>query len=143
MASLGYKFDRKLRVTFWIVTGTIFLSGLLWHGSQIFLRVRDEFIESPHALEQWSKLVHGFSVLPFLLLAGALLPRHVFPAFASGRLRGTGISLSALVLVLSISGFGLYYFGAENLRELARMTHVFAGYGLPALLAVHVFLAKR
>jgi 4-amino-4-deoxy-L-arabinose transferase-like glycosyltransferase len=45
--------------------------------------------------------------------------------------------------VLILTAFGLYYLGAETLRPWASDVHIVAGFALPVLIALHIWLGRR
>jgi hypothetical protein len=45
--------------------------------------------------------------------------------------------------VLILTAFGLYYLGAETLRPWASDVHMVAGFALPVLITIHIWLGRR
>jgi hypothetical protein len=87
--------------------------------------------------------VHGAAAMGFLLVLGALLTDHLPRGWRQERERPSGLSLVTLCAILIISGWGLYYFGQEELRAATSWVHSVLGLLLPCAVGVHVWRARR
>jgi cytochrome c biogenesis protein CcdA len=139
--SSALQLDRRLRWSLYAAFALLFATGAVW-------LLADQLKDSPDS-ELWQAtaanmlMVHGGAAMLTLLLIGALFPIHVARAWR-GRLNR--ISGSIMVLcnaVLILTAFGLYYLGAETLRPWASDVHMAAGFALPVLIAVHIWLGRR
>ena len=74
---------------------------------------------------------------------GMLLTGHVRFAWRARRNRGNGSLFLGAFAVLTITGYGLYYAGAERLRAWTSWIHLAVGLALPLLLILHIWLGKR
>ena len=92
----------------------------------------------PHPLEPLWLQLHGAAGMLALVLFGSLLPAHMLRAWALRRGRRSGGLLAALFVLLTVTGYGLYYAGGESLRAWISVVHWSVGLGVPALLAAHV-----
>jgi len=90
----------------------------------------------------WMK-IHGAAAFVFLLVFGSLLYQHVPAGWAHEKQRGSGGGLIALCGTLILSGWGLYYFGNEDLRRWTSGLHSYLGLALPILITLHVWLGRR
>ncbi len=79
----------------------------------------------------------------FLVLLGTLLPTHVVRAWRSGRNRLSGVALLIAIGLLVVSGYGLYYFGGDLLRNVTQWTHLGLGILEPILFIMHLILGRR
>jgi hypothetical protein len=137
------QFSPRLRNTFHVVFGLLFLSGAAWWALHRWGQVDGEFGPQPHPLEPWLIRVHGGAALAVLVLLGLLLPVHVRRAWLVARNRVSGSVMLALCLLLALTGWALYYAGGETIRTVASRVHVVLGLALPFLLLMHVALGRR
>ena len=87
--------------------------------------------------------LHGAAAMAALFFTGRLLNAHIRRAIRSGRNLGTGWSVIASVLVLVISGFGLYYIASDSDRALWSLAHWLPGLLFAPLLIAHVMWGRR
>lgn len=113
-------------------------TGAAWLSCHYLLADAGEFGPLPHPLEAlWLKL-HGASGMIALVLFGSLLGSHMRRAWSQRRGRATGSTLAGLFVLLTVTGYGLYYVGSESLRPWISAVHWVIGLGIPVLLATHV-----
>jgi len=124
----------------WVYWGgaLVFGSGILWLLCHYLLQSEGEFGPTPHPLEHWSLRIHGAAAMLALVLAGSLLPIHMRRSWHQRRNLLPGIALTSIVLLLTVSGYALYYFGGEQLRPILSLTHWAVGLGSPVLLLWHI-----
>lgn len=138
-----------IRLGFWHQTtvygATVLLvvSGAIWLLLHFFMVSQGEFGDAHHPLETWMLKLHGAAAMAGLIIYGSLLPIHIRRAWVIRRNIFLGISLVVLMLLLTISGYLLYYAGGEEARPIISATHWILGVGVPALLAWHVISGKR
>ena len=116
----------------------LFVTGVLWLGFHHFVRVDGEFGETPHPLELWWLRLHGGAAMWFLIVAGSLVPVHMRRGWQQRRNIAAGALLAAAALLLTVSGYGLYYLGGEHSRQLFSVTHWMIGLASAGLLVWHV-----
>jgi hypothetical protein len=92
---------------------------------------------SPSPMMPLLLALHGSAAVAGLLLAGALAPLHLRPAWRSGRNRRSGLPTLAAGAVLIGTTPLLYYAGSEALRGWAGDLHIAAGLVLPVALCAH------
>jgi hypothetical protein len=90
----------------------------------------------------WLQL-HGAAAMATLLVLGALVPLHVLPSWRSRRNRPSGLTISTVMAVLTVSAYGLYYSGDDHWRALLSGVHSWLGLAAPLLIAGHVWLGRR
>ena len=81
--------------------------------------------------------IHGAAAMAGMVLLGALLARHVPCGWKKRASRISGAALLTALLLLVLSGYGLYYAGNESLRAFASQTHFWIGVALAGLFAAH------
>jgi hypothetical protein len=116
----------------------LFGSGALWLICHYLLRIEGEFGPAPHPLESWALRVHGGAAMLALVVAGSLLPIHVRRAWHQRRNLLPGVLLGGMLLLLTVTGYALYYFGGEQARAVISVLHWGLGLGAPALLLWHI-----
>jgi hypothetical protein len=125
-------------------TGTLlWVSGVGWLASHYLLSARDAFGELTHPWDAWWLRLHGASMMAFLVAFGALVPTHMLAAWRRRTNRRSGLFMLALVAVLALTGYGLYYSGDEELRPWISALHWGLGLAAAAALLVHRLLGKR
>ena len=124
----------------WLVytaTGLLFASGLAWLLLDRFGKAQGEFGEEPNRLLPWLLLIHGTLAYAFTILAAMLVPVHMRLGWSSGKNRTSGVLLISVGLFLVVTGIGLYYSTAEQVRSFVDLAHWLVGISLPILLAIH------
>lgn len=138
-----------IRLGFWHqatvygATALLVISGAVWLVLHYFMAVQGEFGETHHPLETWMLKLHGAAAMAGLIIYGSLLPIHIRRAWAIRRNIYLGIGLVAIMLLLTITGYLLYYAGGEETRPVISAAHWILGVIVPALLAWHVVSGKR
>ncbi len=123
------------------MVSVLFLSGALW--------LLTDRLNQLSSGQLWSRMstsllmLHGAGAMVMLVLFGGLIPFHVRVGWRRKRNRTTGTVMLAANAALVVTAFGLYYAGAEPVRNWASTVHTGVGLALPALLAVHVVRGRR
>jgi hypothetical protein len=133
--------DRHKRWVYWS-SGLLFISGLFWLAFHYFVRVRGQFGETPHPLEPWWLRVHGGAAMLFLVVVGSLLPIHVRRGWHQRKNLRLGIVILSTALLLTCSGYALYYFGGEETRPFISAFHWIIGLAAPVLLTWHIVAGR-
>jgi len=137
------KIGRKRRWGLYATCTTLWLSGVVYW---LLARAAETPDGLSPALSAWKPrllALHGAGAMFFLILFGALLPRHVLPGWRLGTSRRTGALTVALGTLLAVTGWLLYYAGDETLRTGSARIHDGIGLALPAILAVHIIRGRR
>jgi hypothetical protein len=121
----------------------LFVSGVAWLVAHFFLRSAGQFGEAVSPLEPWAMKLHGAAVMVALFFLGSLTNSHIRRALKTGRNRVSGLAMIVTLLVLTVSGYGLYYIAGESDRALWSTLHWVVGLGLGVLILLHVVLGKR
>lgn len=118
------------------------LSGVLWIAIGWNLDAEDY----SNPLRAWRHRVlvlHGVAAYVLLWIAGRLYALHQQGNWRTQRNRASGLTLSAVLLLLAGSGLMLYYPPHEDWRDALSMLHQVLGVALVFLLPLHVWLAKK
>lgn len=117
-----------------VAFGLLLASGVLWLVFHYGVTVQTEFGPRPHWLEyQWLRL-HGLAAMLALAVFGSLMPVHIRKAWELRRNRASGLAVTLVFVVLTISGYLLYYFATEQSRVWIGTLHWGLGLaGVPAL----------
>jgi hypothetical protein len=124
-------------------TAALAVSGLLWLVYHFFLAEPGEFGGQIHPLEPWLLRFHGAAAMAGLIVYGSLLPIHVRRAWTLRRNILLGIGLITIMLLLTVTGYLLYYAGGEQSRAVISALHWIVGLVVPALLIWHVISGRR
>ena len=90
----------------------------------------------------WSMRLHGAGVIGSIFLLGALWTLHIRHAWLRRRNRAAGAVFLACALLLVLTGYGLYYFNGERLRDITQWGHWVAGGLLGILFLVHLLAGR-
>jgi hypothetical protein len=119
-------------------TTALVVSGIIWVVLHFFFAQPGEFGPTMHPAEPWMLKLHGAASMAGLIVYGSLLPVHIRRAWAIRRNVVLGIALITLMLLLTVTGYLLYYAGDETTRPVISAAHWVIGLVVPALLLWHV-----
>ena len=119
----------------------LFATGAVWLVFRFFLREHGEFGEPPHPLEVWWLRLHATSGIFMLIVAGSLLPVHVRVGWHQRNNRVLGSIVVAIVVLLTASGYSLYY-SDEETRPVISTLHWIIGLGAPVALIWHILRGR-
>ena len=121
-----------------MVTGSLlWLSGVAWLLLHFYAPIESDFGPEANPLEPWMLKAHGLAMIAALLAIGGLLTAHVLAGWEIRQQRIKGIAIGATVLVLTATGYFLYYAGNQQLRASASAIHWILGLGSPAIFLWH------
>ena len=114
-----------VRQRFWIysIVGLLWSSGALWLLLDQFFAKRGEFGVTPHPLEGPLLLLHGVLAIISMYLFGWVAARHVSRWWRARQRRSSGAMLTAILAVLSISGFALFFLVGDTPQRVAVLVH--------------------
>lgn len=136
---LGAGYRRTVNV----IAAGVWATGVLWLVFHYFLQRPGDFGADPHPLEAWWLRLHGAFAFGALWTLGLLSASHLINGWASHRRRRSGASLLALAVVLTLSGYLLYYAGGDRVRSLVAILHWSVGLAAPLAFVWHRFLSTR
>jgi len=129
----------SLRYSVYGLAGVLLASGALW-------LVFHYFVIAPQDHAGWTAVamrVHGAAAMALLVLAGSAIGLHATSAWRERKNRASGLVLGAALVIMTITGYLLYYAGGEAVRSLASLSHWIAGLALPGVFAAHALLGRR
>jgi cytochrome bd-type quinol oxidase subunit 1 len=122
----------------------LWLSGALWLLFHFFIQKDTGFGPRPLPIQHWWLILHGAFAFGALWLMGLLWGVHIPRLWRARRHRLSGSALFGALIILSASGYLLYYYaGDDDVRDLISRTHWILG--LAALLPffIHWRLRRR
>jgi len=137
--STSLRVGRSRRRLLYVLVIALLASGAWW--LLIHQTANGDALPSP--LEPWLMKVHGAAAMIFLFWAGTFLHTHMLNAWHQQRNRSAGALIAGASLLIAVSGYGLYYFNGEGLREVTEWLHWIAGFAMPALLWWHIARGRR
>ena len=136
------RLGRWQQAAVYAATAVLVVSGAAWLVLHYFLAESGPYGPQIHPLEPWMMRVHGAAAMAGLVVYGALLPVHVRRAWSIRRNIVPGIGLLALMLLLTLGGYLLYYAGGENTRALVSLAHWIPGLLVAPLLVWHIIAGR-
>lgn len=128
----------KWQIWLLAVSGTaLWLSGSAWLLLHYYGQLEGEFGLETNPLEPWMLRLHGLALIPALLGFGGLFVVHMPKGWKDRRQRIIGLGLTALVGLLILTGYLLYYLGSEALREWSSLIHWVIGLAVPIIFIWH------
>jgi hypothetical protein len=129
----------SLRYFLYAMTAMVFASGALWLAPR-YLPASSPL---PEGLSTASMRVHGGAAMVLLVLIGWTASLHAPGAWRERKNLVSGILLSAALVLLTATGYCLYYLGEESARAASSLGHWMLGLALPVALVCHVWLGRR
>lgn len=118
-------------------------TGIAWLLLDWFVRVAGEFGPEHHPAQQWTLIAHGAIAYAFLIVAGAMIPVHITVGWNTRRNLKTGLTLAGVLLLLAVSGLGLYYYSDEIGRHWMSIVHWSLGLAAALILLIHALHGRR
>ena len=135
---LSLAHERSVYATF----AALVVTGCGWLLCHYVLAETGDFGPLPHPQEGLWLELHGAAGMIALVLFGSLLTTHMRRAWTLRRGRASGGTLAGLFVLLTVTGYGLYYVGGESFRGWISVVHWAVGLAIPLLLAVHVYALR-
>jgi uncharacterized membrane protein len=142
-ARVQQRLSRRHESYLYLTSALLLISGAGWLVGRYLLRASGVLGDVPHPSEVWWLRLHGAAVIVFLAVFGALLPGHVVQNWRRRVNRYSGVSVVSIVVLLALSGYGLYYVVDDRQRALISVIHWAVGLAAAGVLALHVVLGKR
>lgn len=130
---------KLLRHSTYVVGGGLWLSGCIWLVLHLFFQTPTQFGAEPHVWEPPLLLIHGVLGVPALYLLGWISARHALDGWRMARRRLTGGIISSVLVILALSGFGLFFVTGDAVRTTVALLHEILGVAclVPALAHWH------
>lgn len=134
---------RRQRLAVYVVGALLLGSGILWLILDQFFAHQEQLGRTPHPLEPPLLLIHGVVAILSTYVLGWVSARHVLQWWTPGLRRWSGGVFSAVLLVLSVSGFALFFLSEDLSQRAARLTHEALGAGIVVFAIQHWFFGRR
>jgi hypothetical protein len=136
---LAFRLSRRRRHALYAAFALLLLTGVAW----LLLRWLMDEPEAQAPWLAWSMKVHGAAALAATFLLGTIWSVHIRHAWMRRRNRLAGCAFGAMLIALIASGYGLYYFNGEALREATEWLHWIGGLALGLLFWLHLVAGRR
>jgi hypothetical protein len=136
------RMSRRHRLAVYVIVGILWLTGCAWLGLDQLFAVRGPFGIVPHPWEPPILLLHGVAAILSMYLFGWVTARHVLRWWSAGLRRVSGSALAALLVILIVSGFALFFLTDERWQHATGVAHEVLGVGI-ALFAIQHWLFRR
>jgi hypothetical protein len=123
--------------------GLLWLSGVIWLLLHYYGQVQGEFGPEANPGEAWMLRLHGFVLIPALLGMGSLMVVHAPKGWMYPGQRVAGVVLTASMVILTGSGYLLYYLGDEEWRSAIALAHWTIGLTSLVLFLWHFLNGRR
>ena len=133
----------RKRLAIYSVLGALWLSGCAWLVLDRFFESKGQFGMTPHPWAPAILLVHGIVAILSMYLLGWVTARHVLRWWPARLRRMSGGMLAALFVLLTVSGFALFFVSDDRWQHLAAVAHDVLGVGITVFAIQHWFLARR
>lgn len=133
------RISRQRRLALYAAFALLLGTGLVW----LLVHFLGLDPESTAPWQAWSMKVHGAAAFYVTFLLGIMWSEHIRSCWIQGQNRLAGGLFGAVVGLLLVTGFGLYYFNGESLRSLTEWLHWSGGIVVGALFWVHRAVGLR
>lgn len=117
----------RLRYAIYLVFGGLWFSGCAWFVLHQFFATPTEFGEARHPWEPPLLLTHGVLSVVTAYLFGWIMARHAAEAWNMRKRRVSGSLLTTLLVVLSVSGFALFFLSDARWQTGIAQIHEIVG----------------
>jgi hypothetical protein len=131
------------RCLVYVAFALLWVSGCGWLVLNSFYQVTGEFGLSPHPWQPPLLLVHGLLAVPAIYLIGWVAARHASINWRASLRRSSGSAFSAVLLVLSVSGFALFFLTDDRAQRLAALTHEGIGLAFTLFALEHWLFGRK
>jgi hypothetical protein len=133
----------RRRAGIYLILGGLWLTGCGWLLLDLAVAKRGPFGKTPHPLEPPLLLIHGIMGILSLYLLGWISARHVLRWWPGGLRRASGGALAALLALLAISGFALFFASDDDWQHAAAVMHEVLGVAVTVFALQHWFFRGR
>jgi heme A synthase len=123
---------------FYGISVLLWLTGVVWLYYRYGVEAQGEPGFQNHPTSSLVLQIHGAAAIGFCIILGSSL-YHIRPGWKKKIQRFSGALLLSVCVLLILTGWGLYYLGDEQFRNITSVTHSFLGLILPVLVFVHVW----
>jgi hypothetical protein len=132
----GVRLPRVLRATLYGVGALLWVSGAVWLVLHYVYPQSTPFGPLPNPWEAPLMRAHGLVAVCGVFLIGWMMAAHVTARWASERNRRSGLMLAGATLLLTLSGYALYYTTGSP-HDAAALAHEAIGVLSPIVALAH------
>ena len=129
----------SLRHSLYAMIAVLFGNGALW----LAVHYIDSWPSDPQGWATMSMRIHGAAAMAMLVIAGGTVALHATSAWRERKNRASGLALGAALVVMTATGYCLYYVGGESPRAFASLSHWVLGLAAPLLFIAHAGLGRK
>jgi len=133
----------RKRLAVYGVFGLLWLSGCVWLVLDQFFESKGQFGAMPNAWQPPILLMHGIIAILSMYLLGWITARHVLRWWPARLRRLSGGALATLFVLLTSSGFALFFVSDDRWQHVAALAHDVLGLGITVFAIQHWFFARR
>jgi hypothetical protein len=133
----------RQRTAIYVVLGGLWATGCLWLILDQFFAHPGPFGPAPHPWQPGLLLLHGIAAIIGTYLLGWVTARHVLRWWPARRRRLSGTLLAAMLGMLTVSGFALFFVSDDRGQRFASLSHDVLGVGVTVFGIQHWFFARR
>jgi hypothetical protein len=137
------RMSMRRRLAVYLILGTLWLSGVMWLVLDQFFESQGPFGTIPSPWRPPVLLAHGALAILSMYLLGWVTARHVIRLWPGRLRRLSGGALAALLVLLALSGFALFFVSDDRWQHFAAVAHEVLGLGITVLAIQHWFVARR
>lgn len=137
------RMSKRHRLAVYSIVGTLWLSGGMWLCLDQFLAQRGEFGSMPHPWEPSVLLVHGVTAIASMYLFGWISARHILRWWPGGLRRLSGGGLAALLGLLIVTGFALFFLSDDRWQHRTALIHDTLGLAVTFFALQHWLFRRR
>jgi hypothetical protein len=89
------------------------------------------------------RVFHGWTIPPFLITLGVIWRVHILRGWRIRKNRLSGVITLTVFLLLTISGWAIYYSGSDKIQESMSKAHIWLGLAVSFIFLVHAVLGLR
>jgi len=140
---VGLKLSLRHRYTLFGISFGVWSTGVVWLFYHYFMQMESEFGLRKHWMEVASLELHGAFSFAAIWVMGTLWWTHVLRGWTLNWRRWSGGFMAGFFLVLTISGWGLYYFVQREWREWTSVIHWSVGLAALVIFLIHWLSKSR
>ena len=142
-ATAASRMPGRQRAAIFLILGGVWFSGAWWLVLDQFFSRRGQFGPIPHPWEPALLMLHGIAAIAGLYLLGWVTARHVARWWPARLRRASGITLSAFLMLLAVSGFALFFVSEDRAQHALALCHDVLGVAVTVFGIQHWFFARR
>jgi len=127
----------RMRYCIYAGFGALWLTGCLWLILQEFFTTAGTFGIERHPWQGALLLLHGVLAIATSYLFGWVMARHAADAWRRGKRRISGGAFTAVLIVLSVTGFALFFVSEPATQWWSERSHELLGIGVTLLAVEH------